>query len=141
MGTKCHCRLFRNQLFSLYQCCGSGMIYSGSGSSYKLLEFRIRIQPILFKHIWKLLKRFTQKEESTIFYFILQQYYSTVTQSRIRGPNIKHKIYIYLLFYVLLDQDPELQYNSGSGSWQKFWIHADPDAQHWFVLWFIPSAL
>ena len=88
--------------------CGYGMIYSGSGSSYELLEFRIRIQPILLKHIWKLSKRFNQKEESTIFYFILQQYYSTVTQSRIRGPNIKHKIYIYLLFYVLLDQDPEL---------------------------------
>ena len=108
MGTTGHCRLFRNLLFSLYQCCGSGMIYSGSGSSYELLEFRIRIQPILLKHIWKLSKRFNQKEESTIFYFILQQYYNTVTQSRIRWPNIKHKIYIYLLFYVLLDQDPEL---------------------------------
>ena len=27
-----------------WQCCGSGMIYSGSGSSYEFSEFRIRIQ-------------------------------------------------------------------------------------------------
>ena len=39
--------------FKLNPCCGSGMIYSGS--NYEILEFRI--QPILCKHIWKLLKR------------------------------------------------------------------------------------
>ena len=37
---------------TILQSCGSGIIYSGSGSSYELIEFRIqiRIQPILFKH-------------------------------------------------------------------------------------------
>ena len=30
--------------YSLNQCCGSGMIYSGSGSSFEFSEFRIRIQ-------------------------------------------------------------------------------------------------
>ena len=34
------------------QCCGSGMFYSGS--SFEFLVFRIRIQPMLFKHIWNL---------------------------------------------------------------------------------------
>ena len=44
------------------QCCGSGgsgMIYSGSGSSFEFSEFRIRIQPIgtvLIKYISKLYK-------------------------------------------------------------------------------------
>ena len=37
-------------------CCGSGMIYSKSRSSYEFLEFRIRILPMFFKHIWKLSK-------------------------------------------------------------------------------------
>ena len=27
------------------QCCGSGMIYSGSGSSYEFLQFRIVVDP------------------------------------------------------------------------------------------------
>ena len=37
--------------------CGqSRMIYSGSG--YNILEFRIRILPMLFEHIWKLQKKF-----------------------------------------------------------------------------------
>ena len=30
------------------------MIDSGSGSSFEFLKFQIRIQPILFKHVWKL---------------------------------------------------------------------------------------
>ena len=45
---------------SKMQCCGSGMIYSGSGSSYDFselrIQMRIRIQPILFKQIWTLKK-------------------------------------------------------------------------------------
>ena len=41
---------------AVINCVGSGMIYSLSGSSYEILEFRIRIQPTLFEHIWKLLK-------------------------------------------------------------------------------------
>ena len=35
--------------------CGSEMIYSVSGSGTKFEEFRIRIVPMLFKNIWKLL--------------------------------------------------------------------------------------
>ena len=35
-------RLFLNK--TLHQCCGSGMIYSGFGSSFEFSEFRIRIQ-------------------------------------------------------------------------------------------------
>ena len=36
-------------LFKKKQCCGPGMIYSRSGSSFEFSGFRIRIQPILFK--------------------------------------------------------------------------------------------
>ena len=46
-------KFFYDLKFKLNQCCGSGMIYSGS--NYEILKFRI--QPILCKHIWKLLKR------------------------------------------------------------------------------------
>ena len=35
-------RLFLNK--TLHQCCGSGMIYSGFGSSFEFSEFRIRIR-------------------------------------------------------------------------------------------------
>ena len=35
------------------QSCGSGMIYSGSGSSLKFWEFRVRILPMFFRHIWR----------------------------------------------------------------------------------------
>ena len=45
------------------QCCGSGMIYSGSGSSIEFSEFRI--QAILFNQI------FNQKEESTKYLPVL----------------------------------------------------------------------
>ena len=66
-------------LCSCWQCCGSGMIYSGSGSSFEFLEFRIRINPILFKDILDCLKthHIQLKTESfkfqlsAIFYFIL----------------------------------------------------------------------
>ena len=48
----------------IFQCFESGMMYSGcgSGSRYDILELRIWIPilPMLFKHIWTLLK----KEES-----------------------------------------------------------------------------
>ena len=49
-----------------------------TGSSFKFSEFRIRIQPKLFKYIWKLFKKkpkFNLKENLPtvcIFYFILQ---------------------------------------------------------------------
>ena len=66
--------------------CGSVMIQSGSGSSYEFLEFRIRIQPILFKHVWKkkkkILKSITKKILPTICHFLAHtiQFYSTHTQ-------------------------------------------------------------
>ena len=107
MGTTGHFRLFRNLLFSLYQCCGSGMIYSGSGSSYELLEFRIRILPIklsIFGNYKKLI--INQNEESTVpttgpylpfstsHYKVLQNY-----SPESSGIKIRNKIFIYLLFH------------------------------------------
>ena len=56
------------------QCCGSGMISSGSESSHEISEFRIRIQSILFKNIWKLLKKhlkfYQKKNIQTICHFL-----------------------------------------------------------------------
>ena len=60
------CRLKIKIVYSFNVLCSvvypSVMIYSGSGSSNEISEFRIRIQfrtririqPVLFKHIWKL---------------------------------------------------------------------------------------
>ena len=70
--------------------CESGMIYSGSGSSYEFLEFRIRIQmqiriqPKLLKQIWKLLKKhlkIKQKEEFTNYLPFSISYYSRTVQT------------------------------------------------------------
>ena len=64
--------------YALEQCCGSGMIYSGSRSSLEFSAFRI--QPILFKHHWnkKTHHKFNQRDQftklSAIFYFIVQSY-------------------------------------------------------------------
>ena len=59
-----------------------GMVYSGS--SFEFLESWMRIQSILFKHIWQLYKKATEIQSkrricqlSAIFYFILQAF-STV---------------------------------------------------------------
>ena len=98
------------------QCCGFGMIYSGSGSSYEFLKFRIGIQfriwiqfwiwiqPILFKHIWRLLKKTHlkfnhQKEEFTNYLPISVSYYSPTVHT-------VQKIFIYLLFQFLLHPEP-----------------------------------
>ena len=93
---------------------GSGMIYSGSGNSYEFLKFRIRIQPILFKHFEINKKKqinFNQKDECTVqcnylpfFYFIFQFY-------RTHSPEFTGlKLEIHVCFR----------------------IHADPDTQHCF---------
>ena len=74
------------------QCCGSGMIYSGSGSSYDFSEFRIRLQPLFFKanleiktHILKSIKT---KNLPTICPFFISYYFTVLqnTQSRIHMP-------------------------------------------------------
>ena len=43
-----------------------------------------------------------------------------------------------MLFHFLLD--PIRNYNSGSGSRQKFLIHADADPQHWLKAFFFIGA-
>ena len=80
------------------QCCGFGMIYSGSGSSYEFLKFRIGIQfriwiqPILLTHtgtgIWKLLNKkslnsiIKKKSLPTICQFLFHTTVLQYTQSR-----------------------------------------------------------
>ena len=86
------------------------MSYSWSVSSSEFLE--LRIQPMLFKHIWNLKKKTLIRSKSriykftAIFYFILQSY-STGTQFRIDRPKIRNKNFIKLLFHFGLDSDPE----------------------------------
>ena len=80
------------------QCCGSRMIYSGS--SYESSEFRIL--PILFTHIWKLIKKtHTLNSIKTtnipiichfLFYNIVLQY----TQSRIHMPKIRNNFFCWI---------------------------------------------
>ena len=60
-------------------------------------QFRIRIQPILFKHIWKLFFKkhltFNQKEESTVPTICLFLFHTTVlqyTQSGILRPKLRN---------------------------------------------------
>ena len=105
--------------------------------------FRIRIQlwifrvpdPILFKHIWKLLKKhlkFNQKEESTNY--LPFSSYNTVlqyTQSRIHRPKMRNKILFTCFFIFCWIRIRIWNNNSGSRSIsrQKFRIHADPDSQ------------
>ena len=82
--------LWKFQLW-LNQCCGSGMLYSGSESSYKFFKFPDPFLSILLKHIEKRKKlKINQKEEytiyqvSAIFYFSIQ---SCSLQSRIHRPD------------------------------------------------------
>ena len=73
------------------QCCGSGMIYSGSGSSFEFSEFRIRINAdqdpthtginevyleIIKKHL-----NFNQKEEFINYLPLSISYYSPTVQT------------------------------------------------------------
>ena len=111
---------------SFYQYYGSGMIYSGSGSSYEFLEFRFRILPILFMDIWKIIKENTLK--SNYFPFSISHY----TQSySLESSGLKpiSKILIYLLFHSCWIR---IRINY-SGSRKKFRILPvpDPDPQHW----------
>ena len=60
-------------------------MYSGSGSGYKFLEFRIRIQPLSSEHIWKLFLKthlkFILKEESTNYLPFSISYYTPTVQT------------------------------------------------------------
>ena len=118
-----------NLVVSLSPCCGSGMIYSGSGSSFEFSEFRIRIQPILLRHHCNFFKyfKFNHKEEFTNYLtFSMSKYSPTIlyTQSKIHRPKIKYLfIYSFIFCWIRIR-------NNNSGSRQKFRIHADPDPQH-----------
>ena len=106
------------------QCCGSRMIHSGS--SYEFLEFRIQFQPILFKHIWKILKKkrlkFNQKKKTlSIWHFLFQTTVLQYTQSRINRPKIINQILLissFIFSWIRIRNN-----NSGYGSREKFGIH------------------
>ena len=88
------------------------MIFSVFGSSFELFEFRvriqfrIRIQPILFKHIWNLKKHleFNQKLKNlqlqySIWHFLFHCKVLQCTQSTIYRPKIRKKSVIYLFIF------------------------------------------
>ena len=117
------------------------MIYSGSGSNFEFLEFWIRIlfwirmQPMLFMHIWTKNLKFNKKEESTnyisaIFYFIVQ-YIPTWSYSTHRPEFTRLKLEVFYLVYgsgtIILDP------GKSSGS-MRIGIHVDPDPQHCFIV-------
>ena len=91
--------LFLYRYYPTTQCYGFGMIFSGSGSGYESLYFRIRTYPC-YLSIFVIVERkpynrvINKKEEicplSAIFYFTLQ--------FRIH----RHKIRSTILFYMLL---------------------------------------
>ena len=110
----------------------------------EFFEFRIQVKVSgfnsyyevgIFGNYKKTHLKFNQKEESTGTKYLpfSISYYSTLstvlqhTQSRIRRPKMRNKIFIYLLFHFCWIQNN----NSGSGSRQKFRIHPDPDLKHW----------
>ena len=92
------------------QCCGSGMIYSGSRSSFEFSEFRIHVIPdpthIIYVYL-EIIKKTRIYQLSTMFYSI--SYYSPTVHIvyRIHRPKRRNKILIYLLCHFLLDPDQE----------------------------------
>ena len=101
------------------QCCGSGMIYFGSGSSYEFLEFLLRILPILFKHIWRRKKIKNQKEESSNYLpFSFSPYSpdSTYWNPESSGHQIISKILIYTICCVILVGSGKSLDSTGPGS-------------------------
>ena len=102
------------------QCCGSGMIYSGSGSSHEISEFQIRIQHILFKHkaYLEITKQHTinsikKKYLPTICHFLFHTIVLQYIQSRIHRPKIRNTFFICIFVFCCI----RIRYNnSGSGS-------------------------
>ena len=104
---------------SLKQCCGSGLIYSGSGSSSEFSEFRIRIQAkvpdpcgsgsnpcylSIFRNCKQNHFKFNHKEESISYLpFSISNYSPTVHKVQ---NSKRNNIFVYLLFQILLDPDP-----------------------------------
>ena len=116
----------------LKQCCGSGMIYSGSGSSSEFSEFRIHADPDPTRVIWVYLEivntsrlnSIIKKNLSTICHFIFHTTVLQYTKSRIRRENTFLLVCTFIFNWIRIR-------NNNSGSRQKFRIHADPDPQHW----------
>ena len=102
------------------QCCGSRMIYWGS--DYKCLAFRIRILPILLRHIWKLYlkKSYYHKRKKNILttgicYFLLHTT-GTVLQYRIFRPRNYIEIFFkFICSFIFAGSGPN-NFGSGSGS-------------------------
>ena len=79
------------------------MIFSGSGSSYEIFEFWIRIQPISFEHICKLLRKklkFNQKEDSTNCLPFSISYYSPKVYTQSRNSEIPEIPEIWNMFSI-----------------------------------------
>ena len=125
------------------QCCGSGIIYSGSGSNFEFYEYQIRI-PIQAKvpdpcgsgsnphylSIFGNCKKHTinsiiKKNLSTICHFL---FHNTVLQYTVHSPEFTEKLHFYLsaLSYFAGSRSgtiiPDPSKSSGS--------HADPDPHH-----------
>ena len=92
--------------------------------------FWIRIQPMFFKQIFKLLKKhfnIQQKEESTNYLpFSISLYSPTVLQSRING--LKLKLNLSALSFLPDPEQTILDQGKSSGR-----IRLDPDPQHCFI--------
>ena len=81
----------------LFQCCGSRMVFYGIWSSYKFVEFRIRIHShylsIFVNYIKtpRIQSKWRTYQLSAIFYFLLQY-----TKSRIYRPNIINNFFLFI---------------------------------------------
>ena len=126
---------------------GSRMIYSGSQSSFEFSEILIKAKnpdpcgsnPYYLSIVFlEIMKKFTfnQKEESTgtnyLQFFLFHTTVLLYTQSRIHRPKMRNKISLFIFCRIRNN-------NSGSGSRQKFLIHAEPDLQHW-INWNVSSS-
>ena len=106
-----------------WQCNGSGMIYSGSGSEFSEFRICIRIQAqvpdlcesgsesnpcYLITGIFGICKqnhlKFNHKEESINYLPFSISYYSP-TVHKVQNSK-RNNIFLYLLFHILLDPDP-----------------------------------
>ena len=78
------------KIYFFKTCCGSGMIYARSWSGNKFLELWIRIPPMFFKPIWKLLQKSPYNRAKRRIYpltaFFISHYSTVPVQSRIHRP-------------------------------------------------------
>ena len=100
---------------------------SRSGSRQK---FRIHANPdpdptyikYVYLEIIKKKLKFNQKEESNLYLPFTISYYCSPTVQKVQNS----QLFICSFTFCWIRN-----YNTGSGSIQKFRIHADPDPQHW----------